>query len=597
MIARRLLLLVVTLLAIAVPAHPAQADRISISELPLPPAAPSAAIGSCTTAINPHGTGCLGTIEGPGKLPDTRFVVVDVTFAGAPVGSVYTGAQTILIRTDGRRFPSGDPWKCLTCGTPDSHKAGLNPDISTYPDGFPDGKRILIGANILDCAPYRVTDPACTPDKVHIYPIRWNTTADGSGPGGGIRELRLNPDGVHLGWNHFVLTGTQYDEFGFMGRLVFDPAPTTGTPLTARYDLAAVTELFNPAPRYQPYVAKPGNRLVYNPAGMIGEFRGWSSDGRSALGIQSYESDSVDAFETSNATGRSRPLTRHAEYVDPIRMSPDGRWTLAEELAGTGRMDFMSAMEGIPPITDQLPTTAHVSGLHDNGDRRFFLPYLVSTRTGRGVRLDYDGDPNWNARADPSWLADGSGVVWSETMVTAPACGGTNPLPCPVSHEPGGRTSRLLIARFPGRHSVHQVAPVPDTVAWGTPYTPGATLPVRPHLPAGTYTVSGKVRGSASVVITENPRKIQVAYRNYSDDGSHIINGTESAASVGPPYASTVTLHENLTLGGRRTGTKTTSEPGGLQMLPQVLASDWEATGTLTTTIDGRSYSQPANGT
>jgi hypothetical protein len=57
-----------------------------------------------------------------------------------------------------------------------------------------------------------------------------------------------------------------------MGRLTFDQ------PLR-RYDLTSVTMLFNASPRYQPYVAGPGNQLRFNPAGMIGEFRGWTSDG------------------------------------------------------------------------------------------------------------------------------------------------------------------------------------------------------------------------------------------------------------------------------------------------------------------------------
>ena len=39
---------------------------------------------------------------------------------------------------------------------------------------------------------------------------------------------------------------------------------------------------------------------------MIGELRGWTSDGQSVLGIQSYESDSVDAWATSLATNAPR---------------------------------------------------------------------------------------------------------------------------------------------------------------------------------------------------------------------------------------------------------------------------------------------------
>ena len=82
-------------------------------------------------------------------------------------------------------------------------------------------------------------------------------------------------------------------------------------------------------------------------------------------------------------------------------------------------------------------------------NRRFFLPYLVSTRSGQQEQVNAGGDPNWNAAADPVWLADSTAVVWAENQVVSPACGGTNPLPCPVSAEPGGRHSRVMIARFP----------------------------------------------------------------------------------------------------------------------------------------------------
>ena len=99
----------------------------------------------------------------------------------------------------------------------------------------------------------------------------------------------------------------------------------------------------------------------------------------------------------------------------------------------------------LPPITGQLPTTGDVSRIRNNGDRRFFLPYPVSTQPVRSIQLSYDGDPGWNGRADPSRLADGTGVVWWESLVTAPACGGSNPLACPTSPVLGAEGLRELL--------------------------------------------------------------------------------------------------------------------------------------------------------
>ena len=98
-------------------------EPVKISELPLPPTAPSSDAGSCTAAINPHGTGCIaafdnGIFEGPSFMSDGKHVLMPIQFAGAPAGGIYSGNQVIAIKTDGKLFPNGDAWKCLTCGVP-----------------------------------------------------------------------------------------------------------------------------------------------------------------------------------------------------------------------------------------------------------------------------------------------------------------------------------------------------------------------------------------------------------------------------------------------------------------------------------------------
>jgi hypothetical protein len=229
---------------------------------------------------------------------------------------------------------------------------------------------------------------------------------------------------VNLAWDTLTVTATSLAEFPFELRLSFDSA-------NQRYNLTSVYVL----PQVSPWVVEPGNRLKFEPRAMIGELRGWTSDGQSILGIQSYESDSIDAWATSLATGQSVPLTDHAEYTDPMFMSPNGKWLIAEEVAGSGRLDWISGMEGIPTITDQLPTTGYVSQIRNNSNRRFFLPWLVNPARSQSEQINAGGDPNWTAAADPVWLADSTAVVWAENL----ACG-ANPAPhqCPDSTEPGG---------------------------------------------------------------------------------------------------------------------------------------------------------------
>jgi hypothetical protein len=607
----------------AAPSAP-KPEPVRVAELPLPPTAPSDAAGSCT-----HPTGCIsasddGITEGPGYMWDGHNVLLTVEFAGAPTGSIYSGTQVIAIKTDGTKFRDGDAWKCVTCGVPDANKQGEAPTLD-HPQAFHDGKRILAGTNVIDCSPHLFVADDCTPDEVHIYPLWWQVTADGSGKGGSMRELRLNPDDVHLGWSHIILA-PQLAEPAFMGRLVFDPSPTVGTPLVPRYELQDVTTLQSTDPKLSgTFISvdpNDPNKLDFDdPAGVIGEFRGWSSDGKSALGIGLQDSDNYDVFATSLATGSSRRLSRNPAYVDPIKASPNDKWNVIMDSRVDDRMMFIAGLSGVPPLTDQVTGVSFaVSSMRNNGNRRFFEPYLLDQYGDRG---NYAGqqlnacpggatpkpgsgsicDPLWNGRADPAWSPDGTNVVYWQALVTAPACGGANPLACPASKEPGGRRTRLMIARLTSRKPLPagRVSPVSDTVPWGIPFHPGDAYPLRDHLPAGSYTLAGKRSGSAAVTIAENSTKtdvtsVAVAYHDYNNDGVETLNGTERVDAVGTD----LTWHENLELTGRHRGTKKTSEPGGFTVsvaLSALASPSFQARGTLTTTLDGRTYTQPQNGT
>ena len=607
-----------------VPKPPAP-EPIEITELPLPPTAPSADPGACTAAVNPNRTGCITsaplTFQSGSFLPDGGQVVALVHFTGAPAApdpaSIYEGGQLIIVKADGAKFSNGDPWKCVTCGVPAQNEQGVGSDQS-YPQTFLDGKRLLWGTNVVDCSPYLVTSDECTADRVRIFPIRWNIRPDGSGAGGNIRELRLHPDNVHLGFNGMSFAGGQIAQFGYLARLEFNPSPKTGEPRVPRYDLTNVTRLFHAGPDSMvlgPDLQHPDQlRLNYN-AITVGEFRGFSKNGREAFYIgYPFESCNIDVFAVNLVTGKVRRLTSNPEYVDPLDSSPDDKWIVADDTRGSGRQMFLAAMRGVPPIIDML-TTGAVSSVRNNHDRRFFQAYLIDRYGDRG---DYQGqlltagdgkpgsfsDPNWNAMADPRWSPDGTRVVFWQAQVTSPACGGSNPLPCPESTEPGGRHFRMLVARFTSRKplAIKPLAPVSDDVPWATPYVPGSPLPQFSPIPEGTYTLRGQVSGSASVTIgyTENRRAVKtvsVAYTNYSDERDNILNGTESVTAEPTASPTTITLdwHSNLVQTGKVHGAKLTS-PDGFKLTIDVMTNIFQATGTLTTTIDGQTYTQPGNG-
>ena len=606
-----------------IPKPPAP-EPIELTELPLPPTAPSVSSGACSAAVNPHRTGCIApeplAFQSGSFIPDGHQAIALAHFIGAPKApdsaSIYEGGQLIIVKADGTNFSNGDPWKCVTCGVPAQNEVGIGRDES-YPQTFRDGKRLLWGTNIVDCSPFLITSDQCTADRVHIFPIRWNIRPDGSGPGGNIRELRLNPDNVHLGFNGMSFASGQIAQFGYLARLEFNPSPKTGEPLVPRYDLTKVTRLFEEGSASMvlaPDPQHPDQLRINHNAITVGEFRGFSKNGREAFYVgYPFESCNIDLFAADLVTGNVRRLTSNPEYADPLDSSPDDKWIVAEDTRGSGRQMFMSAMRGVPPIIDML-TTGAVSSVRNNRDRRFFEAYLIDRNGDRG---DYQGqlltagdgkpgsfsDPDWNAMADPRWSPDGTRVVFWQAQVTSPSCGGPNPLPCPVSTEPGGRHFRMLVARFTSRKPliIKPIAPISDDVPWGTPYVPGSALPHFPSIPEGTYTLRGKVSGSATVTIKDTAdrrsiKTVSVTYKDYSDDHDNIVNGTEEVTqNPSKPTQSVLDWHSNLIQAGKNHGTKITS-PESFHLTIDYLLNVFDATGSLTTTIDGHTYTQPGNG-
>ena len=287
-----------------------------------------------------------------------------------------------------------------------------------------------------------------------IYPIRLENKEDGSGPGASLRELRLHPDGLHLGFNAFSFVGGRLGQTAYIGRLQFNAG--TGSPSGPRYDLVHVNQLYDPnAP--QP-VSTDGDQLVINREAIaIGELRGFSGTGQEVLYLgYPHESCNIDAFAAHLTTGKVRRLTSHPGYVDPVQMSADDQSIVIMDTRSNDRTTFMAGLRGVPPIVDQVTTMA-CSSVRNNGDRRFFQPYLLdrhgdqdgyygqeinSASSGTPGSGDVD-DPEWNGRADPWFSPDGTRIVYWQAKTVAPACGSDNPLPCYESKEPGGRTERV----------------------------------------------------------------------------------------------------------------------------------------------------------
>lgn len=606
-----------------IPAPPIP-EPIAITELSLPPLVPNNDTGSCTAELNPLGTGCLangvaGTFQSGDFLPDGKHAIAQVIYQGAPAwpdpASIYSGLQVIIVKTDGTNFTHGDPWKCITCGVPAENAQGVDLNYD-YPQAFRDGKRLLIGENVVDCGDIDLVSDDCTPNKTHIYPLRWSTTVDDSGAGGDIRELRLHPDQVHIQFNAFTATVLGLGQYGYFGRIVFNPSPTTGTPLVPRYDIVNVTLLYNSSSP-QPLTFS-GDQLFHDPTkNYVGEARGLSGDGSEITYIgYSAESCNIDIFASHLTTGAVRRVTSHPEYCDPLSFSQDNKWIAIMDTRGTGRQMFIAGMRGIPPIVDLIANVLPAS-TRNNGPRRFFQPYLLDWYGDRGdyygQKINGDGfgvagsgsldDPEWNGMADPRWSPDSTQLVYWQSHTISPSCDGENPLPCYNSTEPYGRNYRMYLATFTSREpsAPLEVPEHDDVIPWGVPYVAGSAAPNISIPPAGQYTLTGKSTGLAQVNITwltaPQVGTISVVYKNYSDDGLSFLNGCEEVTLTLPSlYSSHFDWYSDISQTGAVNGSKKTS-PDGYHASIDVLINVLDSNGTLTTTLDGVEWVSPQSGT
>jgi hypothetical protein len=91
--------------------------------------------------------------------------------------------------------------------------------------------------------------------------------------------------------------------------------------------------------------------------------------------------------------------------------------------------------------------------------------------------------------------------------------------------------------------------------------------------------------------------RITVTYSGYRDDSGITVDGTESVQRRAESAFAPLTWHSDISISGVHTGGRRTGEPAGFTLGPEVIRNDFRAEGTMTTVLDGHSYTQPTDGT
>ena len=478
-----------------------------------------------------------------GVDPDT---VTDASFH--PNGEHVIWAAKLTGESDFRIMISkidGSEFNCLTCPL-----EGL-PFVKL--DIFSDGRRIVVGNQVIAGLPFPLPYPSpfpgfetvpileCTPSlldcqtpELVFVRVPFDPDDPALFPNQRVREFRISPDGVHLGW-------TQIRDDSLLGLV---PVAGELRREADHYELDNVEVL---TPLKSPMEPRPDGGFDFKPPN-AGEIKNFLNGGATfALLTEDFAINS-DAGRVDMATGQVERLTHHPDYDEPIDVSPDDRWLVVGSKRNQDATLDVTAAFGLVPRPNfvllagsQLISTWAFAG--NSGLNRGLDTWLIDRLGARGdyIGQNLSDDVCYGGREREQWNADGTRVAKREqirpVMASDPQCHGL-PTRRVVVYELTSRAPVPPEDRFP-------IVPTPDA-----PWAGGITdVKNRPGLDPGLYVVPGRVFGEAFVEYMENA--VSVEYRNYSDDGLIVLDGVESHTRSG---IFSVAYPADITVSGCRPG-------------------------------------------
>ena len=417
--------------------------------------------------------------------------------------SEFPGMQIVRVAPDGSDFA------CLTCGI-----ASGEPPLMK-PIAFDDGSRVMV--RVGNQTPFTNGEHAvleCTPsvarcDAAELVPVDVPVDDLVVQP---QREFRVAPGGERVGFTQMRPNGR-------------------GDPVY----VSVVAGLQRDEDRYQ--LVDP--RVISH----RGELKQFSPDGTVAYVssfVEGPEAGNGDVIAVDLATGDEARVTWYPDYDEPVESSADGRWftvgsartaEIFEPIAQVRRPNVIGA--AISPLALYLFNTYRDELLE---------PWLITLDGEAAGELGLLLNPGsvaegWEGRMIPNWNPDGRRIVFWEAANDS----------TPGSADAG---SRVVISTLDG---IGDPAPAPSPqlpdLSWAPPligYAPPASA-VPPSR-------DGDVSGTMEVTVTDTgDLTITVAYTDFSDDGTWVLDGTETIFNSGGPTGQ-LTYSADLTLSGEHSG-------------------------------------------
>ncbi|MFA7510606.1 MAG: Ig-like domain-containing protein [Mycolicibacterium vanbaalenii] len=491
---------------------------------------PRVTIGLDVHSIQPSADRFIVPLPDTVRQPQNPAYTADgkaLVFRGTPV----EGGRSEIYRVN----PDGTGLQCLSCG--------LAPEITenlSKPFVFEDGNRILLSVGtqsdtggetadhyILECAGgvaacgtgsqlLEITVPVNVPPNVVVVQRQ--------------RELRVAPDGLHVGFTQLLSSGTATQLVSSVGRL---ERTETG------YEIVEA-------------------RVVY----VGGELKNFTSDGKGVMITDfsgRYEAGNADNVLVHLADGTVTRLTANLDYDESVDMSPNGQWLAV----GSSRtLDYLTPMSQIVrptfvPAYVVFPTFQAKKGSLNQA-------WVVSTEDelnrANGIFLG-DTSGAYNSVPVANWSPDGSQVAFWERSKT----------------DPGD--TRLVVATLnsiDGGTRADDVS-TPETSSWAQPLS-AVVVTATPTEPSR----AGRVGGTAVVTSskTGNLTTTTVTYTDFEDEAGFILNGTET--TVANATLTNITYSADVTVTGADGNERGYLRADGVKIVNQL-----SMVGTVESSIDG----------